>query len=258
MGSTTARTAQTRVKGSVQRVVALVDSIRSYCSAHQDLSKLPKWQRYFREGFDSWGLLDKNDPLWTTKKGQWLDEFADIGVDGFIDSGSLLFSSGKYEEGSLAIHFVTAYMDQLTALEIRKLGAWFQAGIANWAHTDVLCGMILSPMLQRGALGISELEQWRTSPYKFQRRAVPVAMLGLLKTKATTSSLLRFIAPLMLDDERVVHQGLGWFLREAWKRERAPVERFLLEWKDQAPRLIFQYATEKMTAAERARFKKTR
>jgi hypothetical protein len=33
------------------------------------------------------------------------------------------------------------------------------------------------------------------------------------------------------------------------------VEPFLLDWKDTAPRLIFQYATEKMTAADKARFR---
>jgi 3-methyladenine DNA glycosylase AlkD len=68
--------------------------------------------------------------------------------------------------------------------------------------------------------------------------------------------LLEFLRPLMMDEERVVHQGAGWFLREAWKQDPKPVEAFLLEWKDRAPRLIFQYATEKMTPAARARFRR--
>jgi 3-methyladenine DNA glycosylase AlkD len=63
---------------------------------------------------------------------------------------------------------------------------------------------------------------------------------------------------MMLDEERVVHQGLGWFLREAWKRQPEPVERFLLEFKDCAPRLIFQYATEKMPPADKVRFRKAK
>ena len=42
---------------------------------------------------------------------------------------------------------------------------------------------------------------------------------------------------MMLDEERVVHQGLGWFLREAWKRDPEGVEPFLLEFKDSAARL---------------------
>jgi 3-methyladenine DNA glycosylase AlkD len=81
-------------------------------------------------------------------------------------------------------------------------------------------------------------------------------MLALLKTPADIGSLLDFLRPLMMDQERVVHQGAGWFLREAWKKDPKPVEAFLLEWKDKAPRLIFQYATEKMTPAARARFRR--
>jgi 3-methyladenine DNA glycosylase AlkD len=81
-------------------------------------------------------------------------------------------------------------------------------------------------------------------------------MLGLLKAEAHVSLWLDFLRPLMTDAERVVQQGLGWFLREAWKKHPRPVEAFLLEWKDQAPRLIFQYATEKMSKADRARFRR--
>jgi hypothetical protein len=68
---------------------------------------------------------------------------------------------------------------------------------------------------------------------------------------------LKVIAPPMLDPERVVHQGMGWFLRETRKREPVPVEKFLLEWRDRSPRLIFRRATEKMTPAEKQRFRKS-
>jgi len=44
--------------------------------------------------------------------------------------------------------------------------------------------------------------------------------------------------------------------REAWKLRPEQVEQFLLKWKDTAPRLIFQYATEKMTAENKISFRK--
>jgi 3-methyladenine DNA glycosylase AlkD len=100
--------------------------------------------------------------------------------------------------------------------------------------------------------------QWRESPHKFQRRAVPVSMLPLLKKEKDFGPLLDFLRPLMMDGEKVVRQGLGWFLREAWKKQPVPVEAFLLEWKDTAPRLIFQYATEKMTPENKARFRRAK
>jgi hypothetical protein len=49
---------------------------------------------------------------------------------------------------------------------------------------------------------------------------------------------------------------VGWFLREAWKIEPEPVEAFLLKYKNTAPRLIFQYATEKMTKEGKERFRR--
>ena len=60
----------------------------------------------------------------------------------------------------------------------------------------------------------------------------------------------------MVDKDREVHQGVGWFLREAWKKNHEVTESFLLKWKDRAPRLIIQYATEKMTKEEKLRFRK--
>ena len=81
-------------------------------------------------------------------------------------------------------------------------------------------------------------------------------MIEILKDTKDFQLLFNFIEPLMLDEERVVRQGLGWFLRECWKIRRKETEAFLLKWKNEAPRLIYQYATEKMTAKEKKRFKR--
>ena len=62
----------------------------------------------------------------------------------------------------------------------------------------------------------------------------------------------------MTDAEREVHQGMGWFLRECWKIKHQEVETVLLEWKNTAPRIILQYACEKMTTEDKQRFKANR
>ncbi len=234
----------------------LVSEIRAYCAAHQDPKKAGKWARYFREGYDAWGLLDKDHPIWNEKQQEWLENYAGLGLRGFLTAGELLFRSGKYEEGSLAIRFLKTRRDDLDATSVGNLAKWFEAGIRNWAHTDVLCGEVIAPLLESRRIGLAVLAGWRESQFKYQRRAVPVAMLGLLKARPAVPPLLDFLCPLMMDSEREVHQGTGWFLREAWKKDPQPVEAFLLEWKDRAPRLIFQYATGKMTPAARARFRR--
>jgi 3-methyladenine DNA glycosylase AlkD len=244
----------------------LVREIQQYCAAHADAKLATKYARYFAEGYDAWGLLDKDDPFFNERCDDWLERFRPIGIDGFLEAGALLFSTGKYEEGAISIRFLKkryAELDETTAL---ALGRWFESGVRNWAHTDVMCGELIGPLLQDGRLTLEALATWRESPLRFQRRAAVVAVIGLLgpwkkgqpataAQRAITRRLLAYVKPMMLDDERVVQQGLGWFLREAWKRDAATVEPFLLAFKDTAPRLIFQYATERMTAAGKARFR---
>jgi len=242
----------------MENAQSLVTEVREYCAANADPKKATKWARYFTEGYDAWGIVDKDHPLFGAKQQEWLDRYAPLGLRGFLHAGELLFASGKYEEGAMAIRFLKTFRDQLDARSLATLARWFDGGVRNWAHTDVLCGEVISPTLAAGQIGWKDLASWRASPHKFERRAVPVALLGLLKTKQAIGPLLQFLRPLMLDPERVVQQGLGWFLREAWKKTPAPVEAYLTGWKDTAPRLIFQYATEKMSPADRARFRRAK
>ncbi len=238
------------------RAKVLAEEIREYCGEHANPKLAVKYKRYFSEGYDAWGFLDKDDPLWHAREDEWFAKYRGIGPRGFLKLGEILFQSGKYEEGALAIRFLKRFREELDETALPGLASWFKAGIGNWAHADVLCGEILSPLLRGGSIPLRALASWRSSELKYQRRSVPVSMLGLLKAEDDFRPLVEFIRPMMMDEERVVHQGLGWFLREAWKKQPAVVEAFLLKWKDTAPRLIFQYATEKMTAAERARFRR--
>lgn len=230
--------------------------IRSYCAAHANAALAQKFARHFKEGYDAWGLLDAKHECWVMKEPEWWKRHARLGLRGFIRLGEDLFSSGKYEEGALAIRFVKSFGPEIGSDSLPGIAKWFAAGIRNWAHTDVLCGEILTPALVDGRIGLKGLAPWRASKNPFQRRAVPVAMLGLLKQPFPAQELLEFVTPLMEEGKRVVHQGMGWFLRGMWKKQPEPVEAFLLAWKDTAPRLIFQYATGKMTAARKASFKR--
>ena len=242
----------------MKQAEALVAEIRAYCAAHEDPQQAAKYARYFREGYDAWGIMGKEDPLWNAKKEEWLERYRKTGLRGTLKLGELLFAGGKYEEGAIAVQFAARLRDQFDGKLFAGLGAWFAAGIGNWAHTDVLCGEVIAPLVEEGRIGLPDLAPWRTSRFPYQRRAVPVALLGLLKKPFEAPPLLEFLRPMMMDAERVVQQGLGWFLRETWKQQPAPVEAFLMEWKDTAPRLIFQYATEKMKPAERGRFRRAK
>lgn len=236
----------------------LVEEIRAYCRTHANPANAAKWQRYFSEGYDAWGFTDRNDPIYTTQQSEWMAKYADLGVDGFLEAGRSLFGSGKYEEGALAIRLLVPYREEIGGDRLAALAGWFDGGVRNWAHADVLCAELLSPLLAAGRLKERALQGWRTSPHRFQRRAAAVAMLGLLSSKNGPGRALAFAGPMMEDGEKVVHQGLGWLIKEVWKREPALAEEFLLNWKDRAARLVISTACEKMTPERKLLFRSVR
>jgi 3-methyladenine DNA glycosylase AlkD len=237
------------------RFQEILQDVDAACRQLADPKLAAKYERYFSEGYDAYGVRH-DAPAWEERKRAWFAKYQDLGLSGFLELGKALFATGKYEHGALAVWFLIQFRDRIGPRAFAGIGKWFDGGVRNWAHSDVICGELLSRRLESGDVGLEALTGWRKSPHKFKRRAAPVAMLGLLKKPENVRPLLEFLRPLMMDPEKVVQQGLGWFLREAWKRQPKPVESFLAEWKDTAPRLIFQYATEKMSAAERQRFRR--
>jgi 3-methyladenine DNA glycosylase AlkD len=237
-------------------IQTLVARIESFCKAHAEERIVAKYAKYFREGYDPYGV---DHGLLSAEGGRILNEFREtLGFEGFFGLADVLMASGKYEEAGLAIRFVNAFKKEYTRNTFDRLGAWFDGRVLNWATSDRICGEPLAYLLSQSIVHLDDFAPWRESTNKWKRRAVPVTMLVLLKGQFDPESLLAFIRPVMMDEERVVHQGLGWFLRDLWKKSPAEVDRFLAEWKDSAARLIFQYATEKMTAEQRSRFRRAK
>lgn len=228
--------------------------IRKFCKQNADEKIVKKYARYFVEGYDAYGIDGK---LAESQRKLWFEKYKyDLGFDGFLKLGDLLIKDGKYEEVFFAIWFAGRFLKEFTPKTLDRFYKWIEIGVKNWAHSDVLSGEILSPFLTNNIVSLDAFSDWRKSKNKWHRRAVPVTMIKAIKTDTPIKTLLDFIEPLMIDEEKVVRQGLGWFLREAWKKCPVQVEKFLLKWKDKCGRLIIQYATEKMKPKDKERLRK--
>lgn len=227
--------------------------LRQYCIDNADEGLVKKYSRYFKGGYDAWGL---SQALMDAKKEEFKQRKV-LTFDLIFETAPLLMKSGKYEETSFALVMLLQLVKDFDHSVFKKLEQWFSIGITNWAHADML-GMIMLPkFLSQNVVNKEDFIPWIKSGYKFQRRCVPVTFIKLLKT-TPLEELLSIIDPLMKDSEREVHQGVGWFLREAWKLFPEKTEKYLMKYKDIAPRLIFQYACEKMTSENKLRFKKAK
>jgi len=230
--------------------------IRRFCEKNANPEIVKKYSRYFTEGYDAYGLDQKT---FESQRDKWLELWEkDFTLDDFVLLGDKLIATGKYEEASFAIGYIYSLTDKFTAETFDKLGSWLENGIVNWAHTDVLSGKALSYFITKKIVDIESLQEWNGSVSKWKRRSVPVTMIDALKMDVPLERLFYIIEPLMLDSEKFVQKGLGWFLREAWKVHLEKTEDFLLKWKDTCGRTIIQYATEKMDKENRSRFRKAK
>lgn len=234
----------------------LLKEIRHFLKSNENPELVKKYSYYFKEGYDAYGV--PQDILFAQKE-IWLKELKENhDIDFVLDLGAKLLATGIYEEGSLAILFLSKFKKDFKKEHIEKIGMWLDSGVRNWAHSDYLCGEIISVFYEKKIMTYNDVEHWRFAESRWKRRSVPVGMLKLLKLTPDYNDILAFLDPMMEEKERVVHQGIGWFLRECWKKEPAVVEEFLLKWKDTSARLIFQYACEKMTKEHKEKFKKVK
>jgi 3-methyladenine DNA glycosylase AlkD len=230
--------------------------IRRFLRANADKVVIRKYAKYFKEGYDPYGVaFEKLAP----KIDEWFKLCEEkLNRRQLLTLCEHLLSTGKYEEASIAFGFMERLRKKYNKSLFKTVGKWFEKYVTNWAHCDGACGNVVYPFLADKVVGFNDLLAWTKSAHRWKRRAAAVTMVQDFY-KGGTANVTRAIQvarKLILDPEKVVQQGTGWLLREAWKKEPKKVEDFLLKWKDQAPRLIIQYATEKIDKEKRKKFRR--
>lgn len=229
------------------------NEIQDFGSANANPAIVAKYARYFKEGYDAYGLTSEQ----VKNKVDEILSLPGTSQELILETSILLVKSPKYELTAIAIQLVLRFQKSWTIDTFNTVGQWFSLDITNWAQTDYICGELMNLFFKKRLIDLKSIGSWRTAANKFQRRAAVVGLIKPMKLSTDFTPFYNFIEPMMHDPAREVHQGLGWFLRETWKKQPGPTETFLLKYKETSPRLIFQYATEKMTAENKNRFRRS-
>ncbi len=237
--------------------LTLRNEMVGFCVSNADEAIVTKYSIYFKDGKDGYDAYGVSTALMQAKVKELIDNHS-VTLDLLMQVAPFLLKSGKYEETIFILLLVEKHLKKLTPKHFDDISQWYEYGIINWAQCDCLCNKIVPWFFLHNLVPLSRLAEWQNSPYRFQRRSVAVPLIKLLKSTDDYLPFFELITPIMMDQERVVHQGLGWFLREAWKKQPVQTEQFLLKWKDHSARLIFQYATERMSKEERLRFRRSK
>jgi len=245
---------------SIKTIPNMIDDkikeIRDFCVKNTNQSNIEKYSRYFKDGFDSYGI-DNN--IYQAQKELWIEKWHnEMTIENYLDLGDKLVKTGKFEEISFAISFMQSKREDYTESTFDRVGCWFDFGIRNWGNTDVLCMLVLSSFLIDKIVDFEKLKEWTAADSQWKRRAVAVTLVELVKTGLKPSDAIAVIEPLMMDKSEYVQKGIGTLLRGLWKNYPTEIEHFLLKWKDKCGRLIIQYSTEKMDKEYRKKFRKAK
>lgn len=230
--------------------------IQDFFIKNSDLKIVEKYSRYFKEGYNGYGIDQK---IFEQQKDKWIESWKEeMTIEDYLELGDRLVQNEKLEEVSLAVHFLASQKEHYTPQTFDRIGHWFDIGISNWANTDVLCMLVLTNFLTKKIITLKKLKEWTAASSEWKRRAVPVTLVEMTKKGIKPSQVIPLIEPLMLDKSEYVQKGIGTLLRELWKKYPTEVEQFLMKWKDTCGRLIIRYATEKMDKEDRKRFRKSK
>ena len=227
--------------------------IFSYCEKyffdHENPTLMIKNSHFFREGYDAYGLSEPE-----------LKELRDTVLEGFqpsvqeiADLAKIFFSTGKYEFGSLGFMLLKKHRPRFDRYVYDAVRQIMDSGVENWAHCDLFSQKITPVFLELGIASVEDFESWRDSSCRWTRRCGILTLL-YLRDKASPEMLLEFAIPMLGEQDRIVQQGLGTFMRELWKLHSEEVEDFLAAHKEEIPRAVMQYAIEKVARDKKKRF----
>ena len=232
--------------------------IRNFCEVNSNPEIIKKYQKYFKEGYDGYGIDNK---LFKSQIENWIEQWKEeMTIESYLDLGDELMKNGRFEEKQVAISFVKSNRKVFSKETFLRLSNWFDYGINDWATTDVLCMLVLSGLLKDKVIVYEDLKTWINSNSEWKRRSIPVALIELDKLTKNLKPIeaIELIEPLMLDNSEYVQKGIGTLLRGLWKKYPSEIEEFIMKWKDQCGRLIIQYSTEKMDKEYRKKFRKSK
>ena len=153
--------------------------IRNFCETNSDPEIIKKYQKYFKEGYDGYGIDDK---LFKVQIENWVEQWKEeMTIERYLDLGDELMKNGRFDEKHVAINFLKSRRADFSKDTFCRVGNWFDYGINNWATTDVLCMFVLSDLLYDKVVEFKDLKAWINSSSEWKRRAIPVALVELDK-----------------------------------------------------------------------------
>ncbi|HEY6844396.1 MAG TPA: DNA alkylation repair protein [Thermoanaerobaculia bacterium] len=215
-----------------------------------DLNRAKLLLRFFKTAPGEYGHGDRFLGLRVPNVRKIAREFRSLSLD---DIRALL-ASKWHEERLLALIILVNQFGKADDSERRLIYNLYLAStdrINNWDLVDVSAPQIVGAFLaDRDRRPLYRLAK---SKSVWERR-IAVLAAGHLIRRGELEDTFAIAERLIDDDHDLIHKANGWMLREAGKRDRARLERFLDAFASRMPRTMLRYAIERLPNDLRAKY----
>ncbi len=238
----------------MDKVAKIFRQMQAYFKKHADPIMIEKYSRFFRDGYDPYGVDPK---ILSPQLDVWYEEVkGDFKVADYEKLFGMLLESGKEEEFSVVIRFLRHLEKHHSKSLFNNIKGWVAKYFRNWAQIDSICASVLSQMLLKGVVSHENLFAWHGHKSKWIRRCVPVSTIYVFYKDKKLPPVKKAADLLVNDPAREVGQGVGWMLRDAWKVYPKEIEKLLMKHVKTGNRTAYQYACEKMDKEYRKKFRR--
>ena len=151
------------------KTIEIINDIRDFCRQNQDPAMVEKYKRYFKDGYDAWGL----GPGLAPGKAKDIIAKPGMSLELALEAAPFLIKSGKYEETFFAFLLTQGFHKEWTKQTFFEMENWFTIGFTNWAHTDYFCGEIMHLFFKKNIIGMNDLREWRETDFNAVQSRFP-------------------------------------------------------------------------------------
>jgi 3-methyladenine DNA glycosylase AlkD len=173
-----------------------------------------------------------------------------------LDIFKELIKSNVHDEKVAGIFLLNRFKKEFDADTIKMVRDSIPLNFDTWAITDTTMIRVIGPFLGKKGnddLAKNVIEEWSTSENMWVRRASLVILLKvvMMKKEIEEDFVFNFAEKMLQYPEEYIHKGIGWLLKTCSKYDPDLIFDYLMENKENLPRLILRYSSEKLPKEKR-------
>jgi 3-methyladenine DNA glycosylase AlkD len=229
----------------------MLNQIKKELRKEADPKKAKLLAGFFKTGKGEYGEGDKFLGVVMPKQRIVVKKYADkISVEDTLK----LLKSKIHDERMTALLILMVKYKKGSEAEKKKIFSSYLANtkfINNWDLVDVTC---------RDIVGAYLFDKDRSVLYKLAKskslweRRIAIISTFYFISKGKLDDTFKIAQMLLNDKHDLIHKAVGWALREAGKRDRSKLIKFLEKNGLKMPRTMLRYSIEKFSKKERKRY----